>query len=140
MNSTTSAPPAVAGSLRVLLRVEALAVFAVALAAYARGDHGWGRLAALFLVPDVSLLVYLIGPRAGAAAYNTAHSYIGPLALLGVALALLPAAMPYALMWFAHCGLDRALGFGLKYPTAFADTHLGRIGRPKRAPAGAAAA
>ena len=34
-----------------------------------------------------------------------------------------------ALIWIAHIGLDRALGYGLKYATGFGDTHLGRIGR-----------
>jgi hypothetical protein len=34
-----------------------------------------------------------------------------------------------ALIWLAHIGMDRSLGYGLKLPTAFQDTHLGRIGR-----------
>ncbi len=29
----------------------------------------------------------------------------------------------------AHVGGDRLAGYGLKYPTAFGDTHLGWIGR-----------
>ena len=33
-----------------------------------------------------------------------------------------------ALIWIAHIGLDRALGYGLKYATGFGDTHLGHIG------------
>ena len=41
----------------------------------------------------------------------------------------LPAAMAGALIWIAHIGFDRALGYGLKYATGFRDTHLGRIGR-----------
>ena len=35
----------------------------------------------------------------------------------------------WALIWAAHIGFDRALGYGLKYPTSFGETHLGRIGR-----------
>jgi hypothetical protein len=27
----------------------------------------------------------------------------------------------------AHVGMDRAVGYGLKYPTHFKDTHLQRI-------------
>ena len=34
-----------------------------------------------------------------------------------------------AIIWFAHVGLDRAVGYGLKYASDFKDTHLGRIGR-----------
>lgn len=60
--------------------------------------------------------------------YNLAHSYAGPL-ILGVAAAATGTTLAWALTWTAHIGFDRALGYGLKYPTAFADTHLGRIGR-----------
>lgn len=72
---------------------------------------------------------YLSGPRWGASVYNLAHSYVGPalLALCPLAIggdwALLSAAI-----WVAHIGLDRMLGFGLKYGSAFADSHLGRVG------------
>jgi hypothetical protein len=122
--------------LQWLLRAEALAVLAVVLVVYAAGAHGWSIFAALFLVPDLALLGYLAGPRAGAVAYNTAHSYVGPLALAALALAgAVPAALPYALIWTAHCALDRALGYGLKARDGFRFTHLGTIGR--RAPAAA---
>ncbi len=72
----------------------------------------------------------MIGARAGAAAYNVAHTYALAL-LLAVAgfLAGEPALLAVPLIWVAHIGLDRALGFGLKYPSAFGDTHLGRVGR-----------
>ena len=32
-----------------------------------------------------------------------------------------------ALIWLAHIGMDRLLGYGLKYPSAFKDTHLQRV-------------
>jgi hypothetical protein len=122
--------------LQWLLRAEALGVLAVAVVLYAAGDHGWGTFAALFLVPDLALLGYLAGPRAGAIAYNTVHSYLGPLALAALALSgVAPAVLPYALIWTAHCALDRALGYGLKARAGFQFTHLGMIGR--RAPAAA---
>lgn len=74
------------------------------------------------------MLGYLVDRRAGAAAYNAAHGYLAPvaLALAGVAY---PALLPLAAIWVAHVGFDRMLGYGLKYPTAFADTHLGQVGR-----------
>lgn len=100
----------------------------VAAILYARGDHSWILFAALFLVPDVSFVGYLAGPRVGAATYNALHSYAGPLLLAGVfVLTGRPAAIP--LIWLAHVGFDRALGYGLKYDSAFGETHLGRIGR-----------
>jgi hypothetical protein len=56
------------------------------------------------------------------------HTSAAPILLLGVAIvAPLPALEPYALIWLAHIGMDRMLGFGLKYPTRFQDTHLQRV-------------
>jgi hypothetical protein len=116
------------GPVRVALRLEGLAVLALAAYLYARGGHSWGLFAALFLVPDLSLAAYLAGPRIGAIGYNLLHSYVGPVVLAAAFLATgRTATLP--LIWAAHVGFDRALGYGLKYPTAFGDTHLGAIGR-----------
>jgi hypothetical protein len=118
----------VRGSVRVWLRLEGLVTFLLALCVYGAGEHPWLAFVALFLVPDVSLAGYLAGPRAGAMIYNVAHSYVGALALAAALLAL-GAAPTVALIWGAHIGFDRAVGYGLKYPTGFGDTHLGQIGR-----------
>jgi hypothetical protein len=120
---------AVHGSVRLWLRLEGLVVLVLAVYLYARGGHSWVVFAALFFVPDISFAAYLAGPRIGAAVYNVAHSYVGPW-LVGLALFATGATLMWALIWGAHVGFDRALGYGLKYPTAFRDTHLGRIGRP----------
>ncbi|MBO9515774.1 MAG: DUF4260 domain-containing protein [Variovorax sp.] len=120
---------AVSGGVRMLLRLEGLAVLLVSVAAYAQLGAPWGAFAMLFLVPDLSFLGYLAGPRAGAATYNLAHSYVGPAALLALGAAGgVPVALATALVWSAHIGLDRLLGYGLKYASGFAATHLGRIG------------
>jgi hypothetical protein len=125
---TTPPQGAVAGAPRAWLRLEGVAVLALAVLLYARGGHSWLLFAALFLAPDLSFAAYLAGPRAGAFGYNVAHSYVGP--VVAAALALLTGRPPVvALLWAAHVGFDRALGYGLKYPSGFADTHLGRIGR-----------
>jgi hypothetical protein len=121
-----SDPGAVDGAPRVWLRLEGLAVLALAVLLYARGGHSWLLLAVLFLAPDLSFAAYLAGPRIGALGYNLAHSYVGP--AIAAALALLTGRPPVvATIWAAHIGFDRALGYGLKYPTGFADTHLGRL-------------
>lgn len=123
---------AATGAPRAWLRLEGAAVLALALLLYARGGHSWLLFAVLFLAPDLSFLAYLAGPRAGALGYNAAHSYVGP--ALAAALALVTGRPPVlALLWAAHIGFDRALGYGLKYPGAFSDTHLGRIGRARPA-------
>ena len=88
-----------------------------------------GLFAALFLVPDLSFAGYLLGPRTGAASYNALHALIGPAALAAAGLVLWPGALPVALIWFAHIGVDRAFGYGLKYPGGFSQTHLGPVGR-----------
>ncbi len=76
------------------------------------------------------MLGYLRGPRAGAAIYNLGHTWLLP-GLIGIVglLAGTGADVPIALIWFGHIGVDRLLGYGLKLPTSFQDTHLGRIGR-----------
>jgi hypothetical protein len=81
--------------------------------------------AAALLVPDISLAGYLGGPKVGAAIYNSAHWYGGPL-LVWLLVPAVPIAVP--LIWAAHIGMDRMVGYGLKYPADFHDTHLGRLG------------
>ena len=121
---------AVSGGPKYLLRAEGLAVLALAAVLYWRGGFSWILFAILFLVPDVSMLGYLINPRIGAYCYNAVHTYVGPLLLALIGLfANVPICVAIALIWVAHIGFDRLLGYGLKYPTAFTDTHLGKIGR-----------
>ena len=84
----------------------------------------------LFRSPDLSFAAYLIGPRIGAIAYNAAHTYLAPVALMTLGFAGEgPLVLSIAMIWLAHIGIDRALGYGLKYPAGFGFTHLGRIGK-----------
>lgn len=125
---------AATGSPLALLRVEGAALFAAAVAGYAQTGAGWGLFAALILSPDVAMLGYLAGPRIGAALYNAAHTTLAPILLGALAWATgMPLVVALALIWAAHVGMDRMMGYGLKYPTAFGDTHLGRKGRAPRA-------
>jgi hypothetical protein len=120
------------GSVRLWLRAEGLAVFAVSVWLYSRSGAGWPLFAWLILVPDLSILGYLAGPRAGAVSYNAVHSYVAPLALgLVAGMAGQSEAYAWLLIWTAHIGFDRFVGYGLKYPAAFPETHLGRIGRKR---------
>lgn len=113
---------------RGLLRLEGLAVLAGSLVLYFDADFGWLALVVLFLAPDLSALGYLGGPRVGAAAYDAVHTYVLPVTL-GVAGIVSNAgtAVQLALIWLAHIGMDRALGYGLKYPEGFKTTHLQRV-------------
>jgi hypothetical protein len=112
----------------VLLRLEGAAVLGAAVALYADGDWSWLAFALLLLAPDVSLLAYVAGPRAGMVAYDLVHFIALPLALgtVGV-LGGHGVLVQVALIWLAHIGMDRALGYGLKYPGAFRDSHLQRV-------------
>jgi len=130
MTDGTAFTGAVDGGARGLLRLEGLALLSGAAALYWRSGGDWKLFATLFLVPDLSFAGYLAGSRLGAAAYNAMHSTLGPLALAAFGIALhQPLASAVALIWLAHIGFDRALGYGLKHAAGFGFTHLGRIGR-----------
>jgi Domain of unknown function (DUF4260) len=122
--------PAVVGLPRLLLRLEGAALFALALFLYPKVDDSWIMFLGLVLAPDLSMAAYLAGPRVGALVYDAAHVTLGPIAL-AIAGFLYPAVLliALALIWLAHIGIDRALGYGLKYDSGFRFTHLGRIGR-----------
>ena len=109
-------------------RAEGAAVLATAAIAYAWLDGSWLLFAALLLAPDLGMLGYLAGPRAGAITYNAVHLYVGPAAAILAGVAGVAWALPVGLIWLAHIGMDRGLGYGLKLPTGFRDTHMGRIG------------
>ena len=113
---------------RRLLHLEGLAVLVASLALYFDAGYGWLLLVVLFLAPDVSTIGYLAGPAVGAVTYDVVHTYVWPIALgvVGV-LGDSGSAVQIALIWTAHIGMDRMLGYGLKYPTAFRDTHIQRV-------------
>ncbi len=122
------------GSVVKLLRLEGLAVLAAALAAYWFTGGNWWVFALLLPAPDLSFLAYTAGEKTGAKVYNLMHTYTVP-AVLGAigwfgGVAWL---VPVALIWVAHIGMDRALGYGLKYPESFKQTHLGGMGGKKKA-------
>jgi hypothetical protein len=121
---------AVTGGPRILLRLEGLTLFAGMTLLYWVWAGYWWVYGILFLVPDISFAAYLAGPRVGAIVYNAAHSYMAPMTLMVTGFALAsPLTLSIAMIWLAHIGIDRALGYGLKYSAGFGFTHLGRIGK-----------
>ncbi|MGB3866828.1 MAG: DUF4260 domain-containing protein [Xanthobacteraceae bacterium] len=132
-DATESAAGAATGGVNTLLRIEGLTLFAGMTLLYGLWGGSWWIYAALFFVPDLSFLAYLAGPRAGAVAYNAMHTYLPSLVLSVIGFALvMPMTLSVAMIWMAHIGIDRALGFGLKYDTGFGFTHLGRLGKAGR--------
>jgi hypothetical protein len=128
--STTETTGAVTGGLRTLLRLEGLTLLAGMTLLYAVWGGSWWVYFILFLAPDLSFAAYLAGPKAGAVVYNAAHSYLAPTMLMVTGFGMTaPLVLSIAMIWLAHIGFDRALGYGLKYFAGFGFTHLGRIGK-----------
>jgi hypothetical protein len=128
-SAPTGIPP---HAVTTALRIEGIVALVTALAAYQALSGNWWVFAALILVPDLSMVGFAAGPSRGARIYNLAHTYTAP-ALLGALAYLIGAAwlLPVAIIWVAHIGADRALGYGLKYD-AFGQTHLGVMGNKKK--------
>ncbi len=123
---TAATPGVVTGRPLTWLRIEGLAVAGAALGVFATTRQPWWLIPALFLVPDLSALGYLAGPKVGAWTYNLAHTAPVPLALLAVSAGWHTSALTVAgAVGLLHLGVDRLLGYGLKYDHSAAVTHLG---------------
>jgi hypothetical protein len=111
---------------RPILRAEGVAVFAAASAAYFLLDGPLWLYAVLFFAPDLGMVGYAVNPRVGSHTYNLVHTYVLPIALLGLGVwQAVPLAVLVAAIWAAHIGFDRVFGFGLKFRSEFGATHLG---------------
>jgi hypothetical protein len=112
----------------LVLRIEEAALLLITLFAYHHLHASWLLFAILFLTPDLFMLGYLVNVRLGATTYNLAHTLTLPFALLLASyIEHWHLASTIALIWIAHIAIDRLLGYGLKYPTYFKDTHLQHI-------------
>lgn len=112
----------------LLLRIEGLCVLIAAGVLYGSQSYSWLIFALLLLAPDLSMLGYLFSQTAGSISYNLFHTYALPLSLALISfLVAAPLGIQLALIWLAHIGMDRAVGYGLKYATGFKDTHLERV-------------
>lgn len=124
----------VTGRPRTWLRAEGLAIAAAALLAYGPTGAPWRLIPLLFLVPDLSMLGYLAGDRVGAWTYNLAHTAPLPVVLLAAGLGSDGTVLTIAaVVGLVHVGLDRLMGYGVKYDDGFGHTHLGLKG-PASAP------
>jgi hypothetical protein len=124
LSDTTSGPSPIGATLRA----EGALIAIAATVAYFHLGGGLLLFALLILLPDVTMLGYLVNNRIGAVVYDIGHSHVGPILLGALAFAggqemtgLI------ALIWIAHIGLDRSVGYGLKYAAGFKETHLGRV-------------
>ncbi|KZE37811.1 hypothetical protein AV656_09800 [Bhargavaea cecembensis] len=114
--------------VRLLLHIEGLAILLLALYLYASHSLSWPVFFILLFVPDLAALGYLVDLKTGAKMYNYFHTTSIPVVFIIAGLFLSSRiALAIGLIWLAHIGMDRMLGYGLKYPTRFKDTHLSRL-------------
>ncbi len=126
--SEDTLPSKVPTSTATVLRIEGIVFLVLAVVLYQALGGGWLWFALLFLTPDVCMLGYAKNPQLGARLYNAAHTYITPALFGAVWWATGDLWMGrIALIWMAHIGFDRVLGYGLKDPTGFKHTHLQRV-------------
>jgi len=131
MDTAIGIPPR---PVTALLRLDGLAVGVAAIVAFALTGGNWWLFALLILAPDLAFLAMPLGPKRGAMVYNFAHSYTWPVILVGAGLLTqIGWLLPLGLIWAAHIGIDRAVGYGLKYPESIEMTHLGLIGKARKA-------
>lgn len=121
----------VTGLPRRWLRLEAAVLLAGSLIAYSATRQSWWLVPLTILLPDLLAVGYVAGTRLGAHLYNAAHSTALPAAAAGLGWWQgRPLVLALGLVWLAHIGVDRLLGYGLKYDDNFQHTHLGHLGQP----------
>ena len=115
--------------VQTVLRLEGFALFLAAVWFYFfRLNAPWWLFLLLLLAPDLSMVGYLHNARWGAISYNVVHNYVLVAGLLiGGSLLGSTILLELGLILLAHLGMDHLLGFGLKYPSRFQDTHLQRV-------------
>lgn len=112
------------------LKLEEFGMFVLGIALFAVTEFSWWVFPALIFVPDLSMAGYLLNSRAGAFVYNLFHHKGIAIVVYIIGLMINNAVLLLAgIILFAHSSLDRMLGYGLKYPDSFTNTHLGRIGK-----------
>lgn len=113
-----------------ILKLEEAGIFLLSLFLFSKLNFAWWWFPALFLLPDIGMIGYIINPKIGAFTYNLLHHRF---AASLVAFYALTYGNEYwklaAIILFAHISLDRAFGYGLKYNDSFSNTHLGVIGK-----------
>ena len=116
--------------MKNLLKLEELFMFALSIFLFGQLEFAWWWYPLLLFAPDLSMIGYLVSSQIGAMAYNFVHHKAVGISLFvaGTWLANPPLQLAGVIL-FGHSSMDRILGYGLKYPDAFQNTHLGMIGK-----------
>jgi hypothetical protein len=125
--------PHVIGRPRIFLRLDGLVLFIGALLLFSKTHQHWWWVPVLLFVPDLFMAGYARSTKVGALIYNLGHTYLLPAStafygwhagrflVLGIGL-----------IWLAHVGMDRFVGYGLKYDDDFKHTHLSDLNSTAR--------
>src|SRR5690625_456070 len=114
--------------VKKLLHLEGFVVFLCTIILYAHFGGSWWIFILFLLTPDIAALAYLVNEKIGSVFYNLFHTYAISLPILfGGLLFDQPLFIVIGIIWTAHIGMDRMVGYGLKYPTAFQHTHLQKL-------------
>jgi len=116
--------------MRILIKLEEVLMLLLGVYLFSLLDYSWWWFAGLILAPDIGMLGYLMGDKAGAIGYNLFHHKGLAIAIYFIGVYLfLPLLQLIGVILFSHSSLDRVMGYGLKYNKGFKYTHLGEIGR-----------
>ena len=115
----------VVGKPRFFLRLEGVVLLVASLVLFSSTHQHWWWVPVLLFLPDLFMVGYLRSTWTGAMLYNLGHSYLLPVLIaLSAWRSDRPLLLAIGLIWLAHVGMDRALGYGLKYDDNFKHTHL----------------
>ena len=116
--------------MKNIIKLEELAMFGLCLYVLSIFHVNWWWYLIILLGPDISMLGYLGGNKAGAACYNLFH-HKGIAVAIFVAGLILPNVLiqVIGIVMFGHSSMDRFFGYGLKTTEGFKYTHLGMIGK-----------
>ena len=116
--------------MKNLLILEEAALMALGIFMFGLFGFQWWLLPVLILLPDISMIGYLAGPKVGAYLYNIAHHKGIAIVLYFVGIQFMwPIIQFIGTILFIHSAMDRIFGYGLKYEKRFKFTHLGEIGK-----------
>lgn len=114
--------------MKTTLKIEELAQFILGIFLFSQLSYSWWVFPALLLLPDIGMLGYLVNTKAGAIVYNLFHNKAIAIAIMLVGMLYLgDGCSLIGIILFSHAAMDRFLGYGLKYPDSFKNTHLGKM-------------
>ncbi|WP_343696477.1 DUF4260 domain-containing protein [Flavobacterium sp.] len=116
--------------MKTVLKLEETALFLLGIFLFNRLNFEWWCFLVLILAPDLSMIGYTFGNKAGAFLYNVFHHKGIALLIYGLGCYLSIESVQLAgIILFSHSAMDRIFGYGLKYEKGFKYTHLGEIGK-----------